>query len=266
MIDIMIFSRNRALQLNALLETLGEYSIGDAQVTVLYHYDEGHLDSLNEVMESYPFHSYWEQDDFETQVKEFLHEASTHVMFLVDDIIVKAHVDFDFISNALEQNPALLTFSLRLGLHLDYCYPLQSSQPLPGGSVYPPGIFVWEWPPAKMDWQYPLSVDGHVFRKEQLSAWVDPLKFDKPNRFEEVMQTIPRTNSVPGLCICYAHSKIMNMPLNRVQDEYVNNCADIEADYLLQRWAQGDKLDASKYARIINHSAHEVLELYFKGR
>ena len=235
-------------------------------MTVLYQYDAPHASSLQEIMDSYPFHTYWEQEDFESQVKTFLRDASPFVMFLVDDIVVKAHIDFDFISNALQENPALLTFSLRLGLHLDYCYPLQSSQPLPNGSVYPPGLFVWAWPAAKMDWQYPLSVDGHVFRQQQLSAWVTPLKFDKPNRFEEVMQTIPRAHQIPELCICYAHSKIMNMPLNRVQDEYANNCADIEADHLLHRWNEGKALDVDKYARTINHGAHEILELHFKER
>ena len=168
MLDIMIFSRNRSLQLYALLESIDAYfNSDDVKVSILYRYDSNHMDSLQEVISRFQDHNFISETSFENDVKTFLRDPGEYVAFLTDDIIFKDNVDVNQITSILGSNPQLLTFSLRMGLHIHECWSVNCDQPFPPGQVYAPNMFVWNWREGAYDWGYPFSVDGHVFRKSQ---------------------------------------------------------------------------------------------------
>ena len=64
-----------------------------------------------------------------------------------------------------------------MGLHLDYCYPLSVSQKVPDGQVLD-GVFGWNFTNAEHDWAYPLSVDGHVFRSNDMLQMLEAIHPD----------------------------------------------------------------------------------------
>ena len=49
MIDFLIFSRNRPLQLHSLLASMSKYISGNYSVSVLHRYDDDYQESLNEI-------------------------------------------------------------------------------------------------------------------------------------------------------------------------------------------------------------------------
>ena len=154
MIDFMVFSKNRAIQLHALLESTQLYlDKNDVNISVLYRYDDEHLSGLNELCKLFPSVTFIKETNFKGHVTDFLSTCSDLCAFLTDDIIFKDHVDVKQISEIMKSNTNVLTFSLRLGLHIKDCYALNSEQPVPMGNVYPPNLFVWEWRNAKMDWE-----------------------------------------------------------------------------------------------------------------
>ena len=263
----MVFSRNRALQLHALLESIHLYlDSEDVNVSVLHRYDDDHQAGLNELRDLFPSIVFIKETDFKKHVTDFLSSGSDLCAFLTDDIVFKDDVDISQISGIMTNNENVLTFSLRLGLHIRDCYALSSEQPVPMGNVYPPNLFVWDWRNAKMDWGYPLSVDGHVFRRKQALAWFATLEYSHPNSFEEVMQVRRQLPDIPLLAVSFVTSRLVNLPINRVQDTHTNRCGDISSDTLLAVWNEGKKIDISKFHQLLNTGVHQELEITLKER
>jgi len=263
-ISICIFSKNRPLQLFALIKSL-KYIHPVRDITVLYSYDKEYLPALEEIKSKTKDINFYEDGNFKNQVITFLNEAGPASLFLVDDIVFRRPFNSDECSNILNNNPQILTFSLRMGLHLNYCYPVNAPQPIPDGSVQN-NHFLWNWRNSKYDWNYPFSVDGNVFRTKQLLGWIQHLNFSTPNSFEEVMQTVQHTFAIPDTCICYTESSLFNNPLNRVQDTHKNRSGEISSEHLLEKWNQGLEIDTAKLARCLPNAAHFVVNLPFKDR
>ncbi len=259
MIDALIFSRNRPMQLHCLLESIKKYT-NLADISVLYRYDEKYQKGLDRVKELHRNVKFIDELDFETQVKNYLKYGQKFCTFFVDDIVVKNNVDFSFPCQVLESNPAFLTFSLRLGTHLTHCYPINSRQNVPNGNTNS-GLFLWSWRNATHDWNYPFSVDGHIFRRSEIDSWVSHLKFKNPNQFESVMQSIPRTFATQDACACFIQSAIVNIPINRVQNEFMNRAESISIDELYDLWMSGKAFDFEKIYGIINDGAHSPIAL-----
>ena len=263
--NVCIFSRNRPLQLQALLRSVKNFVHPCGHVTVLYRYDEKYLAALDEVKEAHADCDFKEDDNFKQQVVSFLESSSGHCFFLVDDIVFRRPVDMNVCSNILENNPDILTFSLRLGLHLNYCYPVNAFQKIPDGQVQH-GYFLWAWRSGMHDWSYPFSVDGHIFRAKQLLNYIRHLEFNTPNSFEAEMQKIPHHFALPNLSICGAESSLFNNPLNRVQDTFQNRSGNTTAEELLSRWDDGLEIDIDKLVKMIPNGAHFIVDFPLRER
>lgn len=267
MIDTLIFSRNRPLQLHCLLSSLREYSnLPKGKVVVLHKYDTEYTEGLEEVKKSHSEVNFLEETDFESQVKEYMKLGEKYCVFFVDDIVVKDQIDFSIPCRVLDANPDILCFSLRLGLHLTDCYPANSKQNIPNGNVNSQ-MFVWGWRGSPFDWGYPLSVDGHVFRRSELEGWTSHLKFKNPNQFESALQEIPRTFAIPQGAVCHINSKIFNNPLNRVQDEFKNRAeTSITTQELNKIWLSGQEIDYSVFRGWHNPAAHTPVDFQLRKR
>jgi len=111
-----------------------------------------------------------------------------------------------------------------------------------------------------MDWNYPLSVDGHFFARREMAAMAALISFDAPNSFENQLQ-IFRPWFLNRYGIGYKKSKIMNIPCNRVQTEVNNLSGNIDAAEMLAQWQQGYQIDYKKLFGMINESVHQEIVL-----
>ena len=234
-------------------------------ITILHRYDEEYNPALAEVKEQFQECKFIEDDNFKHQVCSFLEASANNCFFLVDDIVFRRPVDMHLCDSILESNPDVLTISLRLGLHLNHCYPVSSWQKIPDGQVQQ-GFFLWPWRAGMHDWGYPFSVDGHIFRAKQILNYIRHLEFTTPNSFEAEMQKIPHYFAVPNLTICNVESCLFNNPLNRVQDAFQNRSGNVTTEELLAKWNEGLEIDIDKLARLIPNGAHFVAELPFRER
>ena len=239
--------------------------MSEGQITVLYRYDDQYSSALEEVKKEFSDCIFLQDDNFKNQVCDFLSSGSEHCFFLVDDIVFRKQIDLRTCENILSHNPNVLTFSLRLGLHLNYCYPMQEVQHVPNGQVQQ-GMFLWDWTRGHHDWGYPFSVDGHVFRKAQLLDWCKHLEFYNPNTFEGEIQKIRQTFVVPEVCITGVEAFLFNNPLNRVQEVYANRSENVTTEFLLSLWNDGLEIDTDALADVVNTAAHFVVDLPTRSR
>ena len=257
MIDFLIFSKNRPMQLHALLSSFRENISGDYRLKVLCKYEEKFLKALKEVKDEFQSVIFVDEINFQDQLEESVGDDLQ--AFLVDDIIVKDKVDLNLLSSVLNQNDHVLCFSLRLGLHLKSCYMTGTSQRIPSGMTQG-DLFIWDWRQGEHDWGYPLSVDGHIFRANDLKNWIKNLKFKNPNQFEDSLQLLKSSMS-RNSCVCFHRSKIVNIPLNRVQEDYKNRNIGENAEDLLTLWNEGLRFSTNELFDISNDVVHSNIKM-----
>jgi hypothetical protein len=245
-IDCLVFSRDRPLQLDGLLSSLERYAAHlFKSVTVLHTssspiFQLGYLDCAR----NHEAITFWRQfDSFEQDVHEWLHVADEYVCFLVDDDL--------FIRQAPELERALprwdeVCFSLRLW------HAARS----------------WMWPQARDDYAYPLALDGHIYRREAIAALLR-FSFDDPTRLEAGLAG--RADSLGVHTYGYMAADIVQclvgIPANRVSLSsgmpFIGG-PEHDPQTLLERYLAGWRLDPDAMPLADVDTAHADIPLALK--
>lgn len=262
----IVFSKNRPIQLYALLESMFTNSnMVPSDVNVLYKADHEYIWPMEQLKQDFPNVNFHPEFNFRTQVMALVEGGKEHIVFFTDDDVFKDKVDFELVTKFMQANLPVFCFSLRLGKHLDYCYSTQSKQSVPSGTTKEP-FFVWNWKGTDWDWNYPLSVDGHVIRKTDiLFAMKNSGEWKSPNTFEGNMSHLHGQIPHPQMA-CFTTSKVFNIPHNRVQSEVKNVFGGGSEGELLDAWNNNKKIDIKTFQGLKNKSAHQLVPLTLIGR
>ncbi len=285
----IVFSKDRALQLHALLSSYYEKVIPPVPLHILYDTSTpAHQKAYEEVFSLFSARhiSFAKQNNWnsfsEDLIRLLLALEADKVFFLVDDILFIEDVDlWDF----AKFNTDRFVPSLRMGLNLDWCYVLQKKQPWPEWTADPDkgdkgaGEIIscrknaendflltgaatdgdklyWRWDQGVYEWGYPLSVDGHLFSTGEITEIARLISFQAPNTFEDDLQKFYRLFA-SRLGVSYRKSRIVNIPCNKVQQENDNICGTIGPDFLLEQWQKGFQMNYRQLYGFINTSVHQ---------
>jgi hypothetical protein len=271
--DLVIFSYDRPLQLYALLESLYLYATDINSVAVVYRTSNERYDQAFDcVALQFPEVQFLHQQsiyDFKTLTVEAIeHSTSDYIVFAVDDNIVKDYVPLNECIYWLEATKAY-GFYLKMGSHLDYCYTENTPQTVPPLNHIHNTIFSWEFEEGEKDWNYPNTVDMTLYRKKDLIDLFKSLDYRNPNLLEARWATWWAQHGSPSnIGLCYADSKILNIPLNKVQTAYVEN-RDMNLftpEELLEMFEKGYKMDISPLYLMQNKAVHTEYEPTFIPR
>ena len=263
----IVFSMDRALQLHALLGSYVDLVEKHPKLTVIYRASsEAHDAAYHEVFQEYSTlvdsRRQYTRQDFKALLIDALSErVSKHVFFLVDDNMFVEPVDLNAFAR---QASAYCVPTLRMGQNLSRSYTLQRSQAVPYlcrlESNTDEPLRTWLWKCGELDWNYPLSVDGHIFQRAEILAVARTLDFDSPNHFEDQLQKFQGT-FIWRLGLCYAKSRLINIPYNRVQTDIENLHGSVHQEDMLRMWNEGYRIDRKSYYGIVNESAHQEFPL-----
>jgi hypothetical protein len=270
--ECIVFSKDRALQLHALLSSYFEKNRFPAPVHVLYYPStRSHEETYNELIALFRSRPvfFQRQTHGHSFRRDFLRLLgmikSWSLLFLVDDIVFTEEVN---LADLKKFGTEEFVPSLRMGLNLKRCYTMQQNQPLPRGSsrngkdgdkVY------WKWKEGAYDWGYPLSVDGHLFSTWEIIVMSRLSRFRGPNSLEHSLQRFRRLfRDRKG--VCYHKSKIMNLAINKVQRENENISGNIHPEFLREQWEQGFQMDYRQFYGFKNESAHQEVPIRFIKR
>jgi SAM-dependent methyltransferase len=266
MLDVVIFSKDRACQLDLLLRSIKREFSGwrQANVQVLYTYSNRWFGAAYDgVLAAHPEFSYTCELSRDQGFRELTLELvgkNPFVTFLVDDDVFKQPFTLDTPEFARFANDSsIMCLSLRMCPRMDYCYTRDFHTPIP---VFEAGN-VWEWRGLKGDWGYPMSIDGHIFRSAELVPQLHHLDFKDPNTFEDALARHPLPNPK---AICFDESRVINLPVNRVQDTAPNRHGAITAESLNARYLSGSRLSLDTVAGVANPSPHHELPLLWDER
>ncbi len=267
----IIFSKDRPIQLSALLSSYFEKVKNPCALHVLYGVSSiEYEDAYARVRSIYSnrdvtFHN---ESDFREDLIALLESIKEEkVFFLVDDMVFIRSLDMDdFLSvDLMDYIP-----SLRLGMNLERCYTADAKQKRPemkryGAKLVGESRFQWQWEDGIYDWGYPLSVDGNLFKAQEVLVMAKIAVYSAPNSFEKSLQWfMPAFIKRRG--VCFERSIVVNIPFNKVQTENDNFSGNVSQEMFLEYWQKGYEIDVDKYYGVDNISAHQELPLYLVKR
>lgn len=259
MISAIVFSRDRAMQLDLLLTSLLRNGGGLFDPISVIWFGEGEYKRAYETcMEEHPEADFIEEDSLTYQVRSLTGKTKA-VTFLTDDSVLYREISLE--PPLVLSQEDVLCFSLRLGRNTTICYPHARRQRT-SSRVFG-GVRLWRWEGAQGDFGYPMSLDGHIFRSVDLDV-IQERHFSNPNSLEELMM-----GNVPPrpLMASFAKSALVGIPANRVQMTNPNRNGDrfpYSVTVLNERYLRGERidLDALDFSRI--RGAHQELEFNFR--
>jgi hypothetical protein len=258
-IDLIIFSFDRPLQLHTLLTSIKTYVTNLGSIFILCRAsNKKYEQAYQEVHALFPDVQFVMQSnepkrDFKPLLKQcFSATQGKYIMFATDDDLVKDYVDIKQCIEKLEQTQAY-GFYLRLGNHITYSYIQDIQLMIPSMQQLTNDIVIFSFKNGKSFWGYPHNVDMTIYKKSFVEKYVYDVDYTSPNVFESRWASKANLN-VTGLC--FKNSKILNIPLNLVQQDWNNkNTAQYSPQELLDKWNMGLSIDIKPYHQIRNSSA-----------
>lgn len=269
--DLIVFSYDRPLQLYAFLESTYKYINELNSVTVIYRTSTDQFENAyQQIISTFRQVNFVRQsvnpNNFRLLTLEAIGKSKQYLLFAVDDIIVKDYIDLSECINYLEKSGAY-GFYLKMGTNLAECYSHRPTaqqlalgiktdykQPVPRHINITDNICAWNFEDGAHDWNYPHTVDMTLYRTADIYASLSTIEFSSPFSLEAYWAQQEPLNKT-GLF--YTLSKIVNLPLNRVQAEYNNNHMGLyTTEELLDKFISGLKIDIRPLYKVYNNDVH----------
>jgi hypothetical protein len=262
----VVFSRDRPMQLHALLSSYFELVKPAVPLSVLVSISDSRFRvAYEDVIQCFSDRDveFVIESDFRGDLIRVLDRLSClRVFFLVDDIVFIKPVDLDSI---IEFDPLHYIPSLRLGSNIKYCYTFKVPQSMPQNISYKGDFITWRWSEGEFDWGYSVSVDGNIFLLNEILTIAKVSNYNAPNSFEGAL-LMSKDLFSDRIGICFSTSRLLNIPLNKVQTENDNIYAVGSLEYLLELWNKELSINYKKLYEINNISPHQEVDVSFTYR
>lgn len=249
---VLVFSKDRAIQLELFLRSYAQHMSTPLPLTVLYGASsESHREAYEEVLANYRASELTAIADtaFKPALLAVLKASNTrHVIFFEDDIVFIQPVD----TRLLEQwDPRDGILSLRLGRNITHSSN-SGGAPQPQPTTFESAILGeqplarWRWSTGMLDWALPTSLDGHLLPLPDLVPVIEQASFQAPHSLEGAIAEYKFLfKSRWGYC--WERARIMNLQLDagKAEDAVLPH-QDVATAQLLAAFQQGLRLDISE--------------------
>lgn len=201
MIKTIILSRDRAPELKLLIESIEKLAPDFNNIKVLYSYEleetkKGYQKLIEEAPKNIEFVNFL--DLKEEMVKTLSEIDEPYVVFFTDNNVFYREFQFNPIINYLNENQnEVFCFSLRLGKNITYCQRLSATNKMHDIKDEGENIISWDWYKHYMDFGFPFSMNGHIFRTNEIKKMIKKVKFLSPvgleGELESSFDTFPKT-------------------------------------------------------------------------
>lgn len=276
----IVFSKDRALQLDLMINSV-KMNLGiHKHMAVLYTCSKIEYEKSYEILKR-------EHPDvlFVQQGLSFYHDLLTCLyayndkfitLFTDDNIVYRKSQTTPFDLDSIFHNTLIFCMSLRLGINTtkrDYGDGVLRNDNIPP-SITGLGDRHMYWNRTSVlvggYWAYPLSVDGHIYRREDISymfhtmnGWPESTTVPQnPNALESYMQRF--FFEYPIGMAAEKQSCVVNSPNNRVQNSHKNLFGTQylhDIDYINQAYLKGVRINPAIFNNINITCPHQELNL-----
>lgn len=192
MISTIIFSEGNPLRLDALLTSIYK-NAGEVfqDGTVIYKSESEKSDEAYDVARRcmYSFRPSWEKaNNFKENVISALELTKEPlVCFMSEGDVIFRDItnEYSEIGKVFE-DPMVLSFSLRLGINTTKCYFTKIDNRLYGQEV-DGNVMKFDWQKHYMDYSNPFSMNGTIFRTQEVLKFVKKIQFNSALELEDAL-------------------------------------------------------------------------------
>jgi len=261
-LQIIIPSKDRAAQLDLLLRSLkAMFAEWDQQrVTILHRsttndYAEGY----ERIKDCHPEFEYVAEVKFREDLPKQVGDEP-YLQFLMDDDVLVRPYSLEceeFVR--FRDNPHIAALSLRMAPYMDYCYTENMS-------ISPPPFLAnraWLWPGMRGDWGYPHSVDGSVWRTEDVVETIQHGTYTAPNNLEPTLRFAMKR----PMALCFSEPRLVNIAANTVQDACAaNRHGGGSAEECNKRFLGGERIGMGNFKGLRQPSPHFELDFEWESQ
>ena len=252
----IVFSKDRAMQLHALLSSYFFYVKNPVRLNILYKTsNERHDRSYEELKIIFREKQlvFINETIFKEDLENLLNEINaTKVFFMTDDGLFIDQFDIKEIARF---DPVCTVATLIKGIDLTYCYVQNKKQKLPEfinpSTLALPGYMkCWEWGKAESwsDWAYPLSLDTSFYNKKEIQMLTKNLSYKGPNSLEISLHNAYGPIFLQRKGVCYDKAKYVNIVCNVVNTEHKNRNTGLHSvESLLKKWNEGYRIKFEEF-------------------
>lgn len=250
--NVLVFSKDRACQLDLFLRSVKKFWNSGQLINIIYTFSNSDFEhGYNNLI--YAYKDYNLNFIYETNFKENILSCIEDdlIVFFMDDNVFKNPFSNDCKEMKIFKNSDFIAcLSLRLNPHMNFCYPKQCT-------MTPVCKQTWKWRLEQYDFNYPMSLDGHVFKTSDIFSLLRDLNYDSPNILESQLAMNPIKKEY---MMCFEDNIIFNIPMNRVQKVFMNQSGNISLEFLNTKWLAGQRISLDVVDRN-NRACHEEVEL-----
>lgn len=255
-LQVVVFSKNRPLQLHGYLASFYAQCMDNASVTVIAKsVPEWFSAAYLEVAGEFP-QVHWRQERvFSDDLLATIDPEIPYTMFGCDDVVFTR----TFQSDDLPWD-GVIGQSLRLGAHIRL--------DMFGNPMKHPTVLysVWNVDENEVDWAYPWEVLGTIYPTDFALRMVQRINASSPSQLEARGALCWREETPHRRMAAWSASRLVVPTVNLVQDEYPNGIAGaipLEPGFLLECWNHGLRMDVERYKGMMPPS-WRVPEFYLK--
>jgi len=269
MINILIFSKDRACQLDLCIRSILEKLHLGYRLHVQYTTSDEMFDKGYELLKQKYGHfiKFVKESNFKTTLLEMVSKfENEYCMFLVDDDVFINDVsedEFCKLFKLYKENTKVATVSFRMNPFIDYCFPAKKKMIIPEfmeETMY----LLWAW--VDYDsftcWGYPMAIDTHVYNVKSISALFNRLNYSDVNTLE--LNMTYNTPKEKPYMISFKETKVYNIQHNFVQEDsrQKSKCA---VHTLNEKFLKGAVISTEDIYRLKPTAAHGKLEYKLIG-
>lgn len=255
-INTIIFSKDRACQLNLLLDSIDKYYPNLFNINILYTGSTNrYLNGYERTKSKFPNINWCLEKNMSEDVIALVDQPYPLTMFLTDDSFFFASIyEPETIIYKLSKENGFACFSFRIGANTNRNFIYDGSS----------GYIIYQWRNYSDGYlSYPMSVDGHVFKTNVILEKMLKIERTMPNVIEGQLSRICAPE-MPPFMSCYSQSSLVTCPVNRVQDIFTNwygKTHPQSQEYFNEQYLLGKKIDLSKLSNIQVTSPHQEFNL-----
>ncbi len=252
--SVIVFTKDRPLQLHAYLESLFRYSpTKQSDVTIIYKKNE--LIDYHNVINHFRSVKFIEEDIFHADLIYTIENSRDYIIFGCDDVVFTKKFDLNDATTYLASNSNIFGFSLRLGTNI---------LPMPKKVNIKSEVIEWEWINTQAQhYNYPWELTATLYRKIDIKNIIKSHEnpFTSPNFLEGDIASNPSKYINRTGLMCYnSESHALIITVNVVQNTHSNPVDEsLPTDILTLNSlynSDGNTLDIEKIVKLKNNTIH----------
>lgn len=246
----IIFSKDRAMQLDGFLASYFENVKNYSEIKVLFHVsNESHkksYDDLKKIYADFPV-EFIQETNFRNNLIDTIEKATgDRLIFYVDDMLFSQKTDYNWLKNIDSLKDIVC---LSRGKDLNYSTVLAKKLKVPSFNKISENLYQFKWNEISefSDWTYPIGVSGYMYSRLEILAMIKVTNFKAPNSLEHnLQQFLPYFIKRGGICLENVATPCVHTNLTQTEG-YNNILGHYSLDELLDLWNMNKRINHSEF-------------------